>query len=266
MANALLFADARSRSNSRARVNWNFSLLLDLLAPALLLGLWRVWSAAMAPRLGIYFTAEAVLIAYAYFAVVRCVHLDARSTDRAEHYSRALALRARQEFGRALRRHWVPIALVVLPLLSVAFVLDALTAGTGVQHRPNVHLSILFVEIMVWARYGAAVVVASARWTPPQPPAFARARTLADSGPVARSFALTNIAFGVAALAAIGGYKWGGVLLPSVKAELVCSAVVYTSLALLALWLQCRWARHILGRFDEQPAREAAMPEVRQAA
>ncbi len=64
--------------------------------------------------------------------------------------------------------------------------LDALTAGTGVQHRPNVHLSILFVEIMVWARYGAAVVIASARWTPPQPSAFTRARELADSAPVAR--------------------------------------------------------------------------------
>jgi len=266
MADALLFADARAESRSRARVDWNFHLFVDLLAPALLLGLLRLWSSAMAPRLGVYFTAEALLIAYAYFAVVRGVHLNARSYDRAGRYSRELALQAGQDFLRGLQRYWVKIALVVLPLLLAALVLDALTKKFGVPHRPNVNLSILFVEIMVWARYGAPVVIASARWSPPGPAAFGEARALADRSPVARSFALTNIAFGAAALVAVASYKWGGPLLPSARAEFIGSAVLFTALAFLALWMQCRWARIVLGPIEVRSRSDAAVPEVRQAA
>ena len=127
MADALLFAGAHAESRSRARIDWNFHLFLDLLAPALLLGLLRLWSSAMAPRLGVYFTAEALLIAYAYFAVVRGVHLNARSYDWAGRYSRELALKAGQDFHRGLLRYRVKIALVVLPLLLAALVLDVLT-------------------------------------------------------------------------------------------------------------------------------------------
>lgn len=266
MADALLFAGARAESRSRARVDWNFHLFVDLLAPALLLGLLRLWSSAMAPRLGVYFTAEALLIAYAYFAVVRGVHLNARSYDWAGRYSRERALKAGQDFQHGLLRYRVKIALVVLPLLLAALVLDVLTKRFGVPHRPNISLSILFVEIMVWARYGAAVVIASARWSPPQPAVFGEARALADRAPVARSFALTNIAFGAAALAAVAAYKWGGPLLPSARAEFIGSAVLFTALAFLALWLQYRWARTVLGSIEVRSRSDAAVPEVRQAA
>ena len=220
----------------------------------------------MAPRLGVYFTAEALLIAYAYFAVVRGVHLNVRSYDRTGRYSRALALKAGRDFVRGLLRYWVKIALVVLPLLVAALVLDVLTKKFGVPHRPNVNLSILFVEIMVWARYGAPVVIASAHWSPPRPAAFGEARALADRPPVARSFALTNIAFGAAALAAVASYKWAGPLLPSARAESIGSAILFTALAFLALWLQCRWARYILPQIAQQSSGEATMPDVRQAA
>jgi len=254
MADAFWFADTRSESRSRAHISGTFYLSLDLLAPALLLGLWRVWSSVMAPKLGVYFTAEALLIAYAYFAVVRMTHINAHSCDRTGCYSRALALRAGQDFHRGLRQHWLKIALGVLALLLAALALDALTAGTGIQRRPNVHLTILFVEIMVWARYGAAVVIAAARWSPLQLPAFAQARELASSLPVARSFALTNIAFAAAALAAVASYKWGGALLPSARAELFCSAGMFVCLAFLALWLQCRWAACVLPAIEEGKA------------
>jgi hypothetical protein len=266
MADALLFAGAHAQSRSRARIDWNFHLFLDLLAPALLLGLLRLWSSAMAPRLGVYFTAEALLIAYAYFAVVRSVHLNARSYDSAGRYSRALALEAGQDFHRGLQRYWVKIALVVLTLLVAALVLDVLTKKIGMPHRPNTNLSILFVEIMVWARYGAAVIIVSARWSPPRPAAFGEARELAERPAVARSFALTNIAFGAAALAAVAAYKWAGPLLPSARAEFIGSAVLFTALAFLALWLQCRWVRTVLPRIAEQSSSEAAPSDMRQAA
>jgi hypothetical protein len=265
MADALLFAGAHAESRSRARIDWNFHLFLDLLAPALLLGLLRLWSSAMAPRLGVYFTAEALLIVYAYFAVIRSVHLNARSYDTAGHYSRALSLRAGQDFHRGLLRYRVKIALVVLPLLVAALVLDVLTKKFGVAYRPNINLSILFVEIMVWARYGAAVIIAAARWSPPRPAAFGEARELAGRPPVARSFSLTNIAFGAAALAAVAAYKWGGPLLPSAGAEFIGSAVLFTALAFLALGLQCRWARTVVSRIA-QAHPEMTMPPLRQAA
>lgn len=266
MADALLFADARSESRFRAQFNGTFFLFLDLLAPALLLGLWRAWSSAMAPKLGVYFTAEALLMAYAYFAVARMTHISAHSYDRTGCYSRALASRAGRDFHRGLRRYWRKIAVGVLALLLAALALDALTAGTGIQRRPNVHLTILFLEVMVWARYGAAVVIAAVCWSSLQPPAFARARELATGTPVARSFALTNVVFAAAALAAVAGYKWGGALLPSARAELFSAAAVFVCLALLALWLQCRWARTILPRLGERSPPGAVMPEVRQAA
>ena len=188
-------------------------------------------------------------------------HLSARSYDRTGCYSRALASRAGQDFHRGLRRYWLKIATGVLALLLAALALDLLTSGTGIQRRPNVHLTILFLEIMVWARYGAAVVIAAARWSSRRPPAFARARELAASTPVARSFALNNIAFAAAALAAVAGYKWGGALLPSARAELFSAAGVFVCLAFLALWLQCRWARYILPQIAERSSGEAVMPE-----
>ena len=248
MADALLFAGSRAESRSRAHVDWNVYPFLDLLAPALLLGLWRAWSSAVAPKLGVFFTAEVLLLAYAYFAVVRMIHINAYSYDRTGRYSRALALRAGQDFHRGLLRYWLKIAIGVLALLLAALALDALTAGTGIQRRPNLHLTVLFVEIMVWARYGAAIVIAAARWSPHQLPAFAQARELASGLPVARSFALTNIVFAAAALATVDSYKWGGALLPSARAELFCSAGMFVCLAFLALWLHCRWARAILPR------------------
>jgi hypothetical protein len=265
MADAFLFADVR-RSHSYARVHWNFHFVLDLLVPALLLGLWRAWTSATAPRMDVYFTAEALLIAYAYFAVVRAVFLSVRSHDRSGRYSRRLALEATREFWLGVRRTWSKIAIIVLSLLVAALVLDLLTAHSGAQHRPNVHLTILAIEIMIWARYGAAVVLAAARWSPPEMPAFAQARERADQPAAARSFALVNVAYGMAALAAIAGYKWLGAALPSARAELVSSAILFTGLALLALWLQCRWARTILPQVEARPVAEAAMPEMRQAA
>lgn len=266
MADALLFAGARTESRSRADVNWNFHLLLDLLAPALVLGIWRVWSSAMAPRLHMYFTAEALLIAYAYFSIVRGAHLNARSHDRAGRYSRELALQAGRDFNHALRRYWVKVALVVLPLLVAALILDTLTGNIGVQHRPNIHLTILLLEIMVWARYGAAVVIAAARWSPPAPAAFGAARELANTPSVARSFALTNIAFGAVAVVGVAAYKWGGPLLPSARVELFCSVGLFVGLALLALCLHCRWAMHIASRIADKPALVEPMSLMRQAA
>ena len=266
MAEAVLFAGESRESRSRASVGGAFLLSLDLVAPALLLGLWRVWSSAMAPKLGLYFTAEVLLLIYAYFALVRTTHVAVRSFDRSGQYRRSLAVNAAQEFHRGVRPYWIRIAIACLSLLLGALVLDIFTASTGLQRRPNLHLTILFLEVMVWARYGAAVVIAAACWSPSGPRPFSEARELADLPAVVRSFALTSIAFGAIALAGVAGYKWGGALLPTARAELFCSAALFSALAFLALWLQCRWARTAVGILEQARAADPAMPVFQRAA
>jgi hypothetical protein len=266
MTSVVSFAEPRNNSPARAHITRNFYLFLDLLAPALLLGLWRVWTSTQAPRWSVYFTGEALLIAYAYFAVVRSVYLNAHSTDGSGNYNRALALKAARNLHHGLRPYWTKIAIAVLALLVAGVVLDMLTAGSRMQHRPNVHLSILFVEIMVWARYGAAIVIAAATWSPPQPAEFARARRLANHAPIARSFALVNLAFGAAAVVILAAYKFGGPLLPTPKAGLVCALAVFTGLAMLALWLQCRWAMRIMSQIADENALDDGMLVITRAA
>ena len=233
-------------------------LASDLLVPALLLGLMRVWSFTTAPKQGMYFLAEALLITYAYFVVARAAHIHAQSRDWEGRYDWRWNLKARGDFYAAVLRHRLRIALLVVPLLCAALLLDLLTADTGFQLRPNLHLSVLFVALMAWARYGAAIVLAAARWSPPRPLQFEEARELASRVPVARSFALLNLRFGAVAVAGVLFYKWAGALLPTARAELICLIGLFTFLAWLALWLHCRWAVAMLVRVGEMASAKEA--------
>ena len=263
---------ARPRSTFLRQLQSNGALRLasDLLVPALLLGLMRVWSLTTAPKQGMYFLAEVLLIAYAYFALVRAVQLHAQGRDWEGWYNWQWAATARHDFYSALWGQQLRIALVLVPLLCAALVLNLLTADTGFQLRPNLHLSVMFVALMAWARYGAAIVLAAARWSPPRPLQFEEARELASRAPVVRSFALLNLGFGAVALAALAAFKWAGALLPTARAELICLMAVFTALAWLALWLHCRWAVAMLVRVGEMAsakeagAREAVAPPAQQ--
>ncbi len=232
----------RSHWLARPRVGWNVRLLLDLLPPALLLGLLRTWATELAPRQGLYFTAEALLFAYAYFAVARSVYVSTRGRNPSGAYDWAAAQEAGREFHRGLRSYFPRAALVLMLVLTAAFALDGMTAGSGMNYRPNVHLAVLLLGMMVWARYGGAVVLTAARFKPGEPPAFAKARTMMASPALAWSFALTNLIFGAIAVAALVPFKIGALVAPSRYDELLWSTALFTSLALLALWLQSRWA------------------------
>jgi hypothetical protein len=263
---------ARPRSTFLRQLQDHGALRLasDLLAPALLLGLLRVWSLTTAPKQGVYFFAEALLIAYAYFVIARAAYIHTQSRDWEGRYDLQWHLKARGHFYAAVLAHRLRIALLIVPLLCAALILDFVTADSGFQLRPNLHLSVMFVALMAWARYGAAIVLASARWSPPRPLQFDEARELASRAPVARSFALLNLGFGAVALAALSSYKWAGAHLPTARAELICLIVVFTALAWLALWLHCRWAVAMLVRVGEMDsskattAREAITPPAQQ--
>ncbi len=264
MARVVSLVGLRSQSAVRPRVGWNVRLLLDLLPPALLLGLLRTWATELAPRQGLYFTAEALLFAYAYFAVVRSVYVSTRGRTVSGSYDWASAQKAGRDFHRGLRRFLPRTALILMLVLTGAFGLDWLVAGAGMHYRPNVHLAVLLMGVMVWARYGGAVVLAAVRWVPGEQPAFGKARALMASAALAWSFVLTNITFGVIAVAALVPFKVGAVVAPSRYDELLWSAALFTGLALLALWLQSRWAAKALA-FAEAKDREAGV-ELRMAA
>lgn len=242
MARVVSLGGLRSQSAVRPRVGWNVRLLLDLLPPALLLGLLRTWATELAPRQGLYFTAEALLFAYAYFAVVRSVYVSTHGRSASGSYDWASAQKAGRDFHRGLRRFLPRTALILMLMLTVVFGLDWLVSGSGMNYRPSVHLAVLLMGVMVWARYGGAVVLASARWVPGESPAFAQARRMMEKPALAWSFAVTNLTFGAIAVAALVPFKIGAVVAPSRYDELLWSTALFTGLALLALWLQSRWA------------------------
>jgi hypothetical protein len=247
MVNAVALP-ALDSATPRERAQWRHALspLLPLLPSALLLGVLRVWSLAVAPRHSVYFTAEALLVVYACFAIARAVHVNALSCDASGRYDARKAQKARYTFYAVLRRGWGRIALVVLPLLLAALVADMLTAGSGIQQRVNIHLSMMFVELMAWWRYGSTIAMAAAHWTPPRPPALARARCLASNArlKVPRTLAPAHLALTAAALASLAVYgsrTWASVFgaVPDARLVFVCSAALCAGFAWVGLWRLC---------------------------
>lgn len=255
MARVVSLPSPRSHVPARARLSSYIHLASDLLPAALLIGLLRTWATELAPRQGWYFTAEALLIAYAYFALFRSVHVFTHGRNAEGDYDRALAQKAAHAFQRGLRVYVPKLVIVLSALLLGALALDVLTVHSGAQFRPNTHLAVLLAGILIWARYGAAVSVTAARWEPGRELDFARAREVAWRPRIAMSFALASAAFAAVALAVIAPFKAGVLVAPSRVDELIWSATLYTGLAMLALWLQCRWAAKAMASADAAEAR-----------
>jgi hypothetical protein len=63
MSQALALPRPHSLAPPRIRINWDPPFFLGLIAPAVLIGFLRMWTFFLAPRYGVYFTSELVLIA-----------------------------------------------------------------------------------------------------------------------------------------------------------------------------------------------------------
>jgi hypothetical protein len=257
MVNAVALPALDSATQPRKRAQWRHVLspFLPLLPSALLLGVLRVWSLAMAPRVGVYFTADALLVVYACFAVARAISVNVSSSDASGRYDPRKAQQAQRTFYAALRRGWAPIAALVLPLVLAGLVADVLTAGTNIQQRTNIHLSIMFVELMAWWRYGSVIAIAAAQWTPPRPPALAWARCLVGNPKleVARLLAPAHIALTMAALASFAVYgsrTWVSLfgVMPDPRIVLLCTVVLSAGFAWVALSRLCWGALAIRAR------------------
>jgi hypothetical protein len=247
-----------SGSARRSRSHWHASIapLFAFVPDAILLGLLRVFTLAAAPRHGVYFTMEALLIVYACFAIVRAVHISANGRDDRGHYSRERARKAQSAFYAGLRQRLARIGLVVLPLLLAALLLDMLTAGTGAQHRFNIHLTLMFVELAAWLRYGSMLTIASARWASPRRPSLAKARVIIgrERARVARSLWPAHLLLCTAALASLvvyGGRSGSVVVVGSghdPRLVLCWTAAACAVLAWLAIARLCHGSLTLLRR------------------
>jgi hypothetical protein len=240
-------------------MNWDPPLVLNLLAPAVLLGFLRMWSFWLAHKWGVYFTSEAILIAYAYFALARAVFLYRHSHDHDGRYNKSRVQRAEQDFYRQLSDVRERLLKVLLPLLAIAALADLVTARSGVQaHRVTLCL-VLGVELIVWLRVGPWFIVAAATWSR-RGIDFASARELvhAHRSEVMRSFRYATATFFLVALPALALYKPLGRalmhLLPSGQLAFYYAIGFFAALAFLALRLHCRWAAHILPRLKPKDA------------
>jgi hypothetical protein len=249
MVNAVAVPTLDSATLLRQRAPWRLALsqVATVLPSVVPLAVLRVWALAVAPKHGVYFTAEAVLAVYACFTIARAVHVHAQSCDACGSYDPHKAPQARQMFHERLRRGWARIGVFVLPLLLAALAADVLTAGTGIQSRLNVQLSMMFVELMAWWRYGSPLVIAAAQWRPQRPLPLARARCIVSSArlDVARTLAPAHVALTAAALAGLGVYgsrAWASLFgyAPEGRLVLVCSTAACALFASLALWAMCR--------------------------
>ena len=187
MVNVVAVSALDAASPPRAQIFHRIAPYVSLLPPALLLGMLRIWSLWVAPRHGVYFTVEAVLIIYACFAIVRAVHVHAHSTDSRGSYDAARARKARNAFHGEIGRHWARIAIVVLGLLLIAFGLDVLTADTGAPvsrqraFLPAVHRADGVVALWLGHRAGVGTL-GTATAAPILPRACARKRSRCQDG------------------------------------------------------------------------------------
>jgi hypothetical protein len=254
MSQALALPRPHSLAPPRIRINWDPPFFLGLIAPAVLLGFLRMWAFFLAPRYGVYFTSELVLVAYAYFALARAVFMHHRGHDRDGKYDRARALKADQDFHRECRARLPGWAACAAPAFALTILADVLTKGWGKEWLYLALLVVLAVEIRIWMRFGPAFIVGCAKWSPPAPIAFGEARRLVETNKllVKASFLVPTLIFFAVAIGAISIYRRLGAfimsLVPDPSMAFYYAVSFFAVLAGLALWLNCRWSWEVLLR------------------
>jgi hypothetical protein len=253
-------ASARSAFPPRAQLNLDPPFFLGLLIPAVLLSLLKKCTLLIAPRYGVYFTAEAVTILYAYFALARAVYIHSNGRTRDGRYDRSKAAKAEQDFHRALPSLRSTLARIALPLLALGAIADVVTSGGQTGAIVNVATAlILFVEMAVWLRFGPAFVVMCQRWTVLKPPnpAFARRLVWANRAYVVSSFVMATLVFAVVSVLGLKLFyeplrALVVAALPSWTAIFLYSTLFGAVIAGFAFWVQCQWSAAVAAKLVEQ--------------
>ena len=259
MLNAAI-ASARSAFPPRAQLNLDPPFFLGLLIPAVLLSLLKKWTLLIAPRYGIYFTAEAVTILYAYFALARAVYIHSNGRARDGRYDSSKAAKAEQDFHRALPSLRSMLARIALPLLALGAIADVVTAGRQTAAIVNAATAlILLMELVAWLRFGPAFVVMCQRWTALKPPnpAFARRLVWANLAYVVPSFVAATLVFAVGSVLGLKLFyeplrALVVAAVPSWTAIFLYSTLFYAVIAGFAFWIQCHWSAEVAAKLVEK--------------
>jgi uncharacterized membrane protein YhaH (DUF805 family) len=250
-------AVAGSAYPPRAQLNFDPPFFLNLIAPALLLSLLKKWTTLIAPAYGVYFTAEAVTILYAYFALARSVYVYNNSRDRGGRYDSHRARKAVQDFHRSLRGNFSVARFIAAVVMVAAISADclALLHRLAAPSKGTPEL-IMAVEIGVWLFAAPSFIVACARWTTLDKPDFAAAHRLvtANARDARPTFLLVALVFAVGTTLAVHTlYAPLRALVvsfsPTWTAIFLFSTVFYAFIAAFALWLQCVWSFVVPPRF-----------------
>jgi hypothetical protein len=267
---AATLSGIRSAFPPRTQLNFDPPFFLNLLAPAIVLAALMKFSSVIAAEYGIFFTAHAATILYAYFALARCVYIHNNSRNSEGRYDRPRAKKAEQDFHRTLKRLAGTVMQIAIPLVLVAIVMDCLTIGRQPALRDTADALIILAELAVWYAIGPNFIIACAKWTPVSPPSLPRARALiaAHRNYVRSSFVFMSILLGILCIGSLAVLYMPlralvVSIIPSGRAVYLFSMAFHACLAGLALWVQCIWSVHLtteLAKLDQPEAHWALRP------
>lgn len=242
---------ARPARPARAGLNLDPSLFLNVVAPALLLGILKWWTVSSTHKYGIYFTAEAFTFVYSYFALARGVYVHRNGTDANGRRDAALVRKAKQDFQRQLAAKRGSIIAYVGPLFLVAIGVDLMLWAFGGERvqRPEAILGIVVFEIVLWLGFGPLVALAMSQWSTVRPLNIAAAGRLINENLI---FVIWSFAIAAAIIFA------GGILgVVALHATLHWSPLfmlwsITAAVIAFAIWAQGVWSDYALARFDTQ--------------
>jgi hypothetical protein len=245
---------ARNAFPARAQLNLDPSFFLNLVTPALLLALMKLWTLGSSHKYGIYFTAEAATFLYSYFALSRAIYLHHNGRDHQGRHDPARARKAKQDFHRQVKPLLGQLAPYAVPLLMIAATLDLLSMSSPKVQRDGAQKLILMAEILVWLRLAPVLILATARWSSLKPFDWTAARQL-----IAANLAFVIPSFLLAALVILFAWILASMTLTAVMtlSPNFMLLVFGAGAVAFALWIQCLWSDFALAELCKPPARPA---------
>lgn len=266
--NSRAMAAARAAFPPRAQINLDPPFFLNLLTPAFVLSLMHRWAALAAPRLGHYFTMEAVAFVYSYYVLGRAVYIHHNGRDAEGRYDAARARKAEQAFYRIAGDLSGMVRVPVLVLVAVAIAADFATVGHQFAAQRACERPILVVSFLVWTLVAPAYIVACARWSEVTPFDLTAARRIVWEN------LWQALNFIVAIFVILAGVWLINLLylplrmvvamvLPFGMAIAIFASLFVAAIITYAVWVQCLWSQAFMDRLAQKARPRTAKLLVR---
>jgi hypothetical protein len=177
-------AAVRVGSRQWPRVRFDPPFFMELFATCVLLALLYRWTLYVAPQVGLYATANLLLLGYSYFAVARAVYLRNHAYDPRGYYVATRKAKALQDFNRLFRAQaWTPYRRFALGAGVVTLAIDLMTRPLQWQIRNATVLPITLGAVLIWLVFGPRFIMACAGWGPVSAFNLAEAKALIQERP-----------------------------------------------------------------------------------